>query len=84
MKRSVERQSLPGVNKFFSRDIEGESTEEYPMVYREDGSASFVGLKRVVGRVGGRSGSFVLQYSGTFEGGIAKATLVCGTVVRVR
>lgn len=54
------------------------------MVYREDGSASFVGLKRVVGRVGGRSGSFVLQHSGTFEGGIAKATLVCGTGVRVR
>jgi hypothetical protein len=46
------------------------------MVHREDGSASFVGLERIVGRVGNRSGSFVLQHTGTFEGGTAKAAWI--------
>jgi hypothetical protein len=62
------------VTKSFKGDIEGEGTLEYLMMYRADGSASFVGLERIVGRFGGRSGSFVLQHSGTFEGGVAKAT----------
>ena len=42
------------------------------MMYRSDGSASFVGLERVVGRVGGKTGTFVLQRIGVFEGGQAK------------
>jgi hypothetical protein len=42
------------------------------MMYRSDGSATFVGLERVVGRIAGRSGSFVLQRTGKFEGGQAK------------
>lgn len=62
------------VKKAFHGDIEGESSLEYLMVYGEDGSASFVGMERVVGHVRDRSGSFVLQHSGTFAGGIAKAT----------
>jgi hypothetical protein len=57
-----------GVTKQFHGDIEGESTLEYLMVYRADGSAAFVGMERVIGRVGGRSGSFVLQHSGTDDG----------------
>jgi len=60
------------VSKTFSGDIEGESQVEYLMMYRSDGSASFVGLERVVGRLNGKSGSFVLQRVGTFEGGQAK------------
>ncbi len=64
------------VTKSFSGDIEGEGSLEYLMMYRGDGSASFVGLERVIGRVAGRSGSFVLQHTGTFEGGTAKATWV--------
>jgi hypothetical protein len=58
----------------FQGDIEGESSLEYLMFYGEDGSASFVGLERIVGRVGGRSGSFVLQHSGTFEGNSVKSS----------
>lgn len=46
------------------------------MVHRDDGSASFIGLERVVGRLGDRSGSFVLQHTGTFEDGTAKATWI--------
>jgi len=60
------------VVKTFTGDIEGEGQVEYLMMYRSDGTASFVGLERISGRVGGKSGSFVLQRSGTFEGGQAK------------
>ena len=44
-------------------------------MYREDGSASFVGLERIRGQLGGRSGSFVLQHIGTFEDGIVRVAL---------
>jgi hypothetical protein len=61
--------------KSYKGDIEGEGKLEYLMMYRTAGSASFMGLERVTGSVGGRSGSFVLQHTGTFEGGVAKVTL---------
>src|SRR4051794_9048747 len=60
------------VGKTYSGDIEGEGQVEYLMMYRGDGSASFVGLERIAGRIGGKSGSFVLQRTGVFEGGQAK------------
>jgi len=61
--------------KSYQGDIEGEGKLEYLMMYRTAGSASFMGLERVTGSVGGRSGSFVLQHSGTFEDGVAKVIL---------
>jgi len=60
------------VTKTFTGDIVGEGRVEYLMMYRRDGSASFVGLERLVGRIGDRSGTFVLQRIGAFEGGMAK------------
>ena len=60
------------VTKTFTGDIEGEGQVEYLMMYRNDGSATFVGLERVVGRIGGKTGSFVLQRIGVFENGEAK------------
>jgi hypothetical protein len=60
------------VTKTFAGDIGGEGHLEYLMMYRSDGSAAFVGLERVVGHVGGRPGSFVLQRTGVFEDGVAK------------
>ena len=59
------------VTKTFSGEIEGEGQVEYLMMYASDGSATFVGLERVVGRIGGKSGSFVLQRTGVFENGVA-------------
>ncbi len=59
------------VKKIFHGDIEGESSTEYLMAYAPDGSASFVGIEHVVGHLGNRAGSFVLQHSGTFAGGVA-------------
>lgn len=72
-----EGQDLPkltraSVTKNFTGDIEAESSVEYLMMYRADGSATFVGLERVVGQIEGKAGSFVLQRSGMFEGGVAK------------
>lgn len=60
------------VTKTFTGELEGEGQVEYLMMYRSDGSATFVGLERIVGRIAGRSGSFVLQRIGSFEGGLAK------------
>lgn len=72
-----ERQESPrlvraSVVKSYTGDIVGEGEVEYLMMYRDDGSAAFVGLERVVGRIGGRAGSFVLQRTGVFEDGLAK------------
>jgi hypothetical protein len=62
------------VAKSFHGDIEADGTLEYLMVYLDDGSASFMGLEQVVGRIGDRSGSFVLRHDGTFEGTTARAS----------
>ncbi len=62
------------VTKTLTGDIEGEGQVEYLMMYRSDGSAVVVGLERVVGRIGGKTGTFVLQRVGVFEDGLAKET----------
>ncbi|HVA88346.1 MAG TPA: DUF3224 domain-containing protein [Chloroflexota bacterium] len=62
------------VTQSFHGDIEGEGAVEYLMMYPDESSARFVGLQRVVGRIGGREGSFVLQLGGRFEDGTVKAT----------
>src|SRR5260370_42013159 len=72
-----ESQDLPrltraSVTKTYTGDIEGEGQVKYLMMYRSDGSATFVGLERVVGRIGGKTGTFVLQRTGVFEIGQAE------------
>jgi len=62
------------VTKTYVGDIDGVSQVEYLMMYSSDGSASFVGLERVSGRIGDKTGTFVLQRVGTFEGGQASET----------
>jgi hypothetical protein len=74
-KEGMAKLSRVSTTKSYKGDIEGEGKLEYLMMYRADGTASFVGLERVTGTIGGRSGSFVLQHSGRFEGGMAKAML---------
>jgi hypothetical protein len=66
------RLTRASVTKSYTGDIEGEGQVEYLMMYRSDGSASFVGLERVVGRIAGKTGGFVLQRTGVFENGQAK------------
>ena len=55
-------------------DLEGEGTRDYLMFYPGDGSASFVGQEYIIGRLGDRAGSFVLQHTGTDDGHTTQAT----------
>jgi Protein of unknown function (DUF3224) len=58
------------VEERFNGDIDGAGVAEFLQIARADGSASFVGVERVTGRVAGRSGTFVLQDAGTVEGNV--------------
>ena len=62
------------VAKVYKGDIEGEGKLEYLMAYGHDGSASFVGIERLIGRIGDKRGTFVFQHVGTFKDGVAKST----------
>ena len=66
--------TLATVTGSFQGDVEGEGTTAYLMVYRDDGTASYVLVQRVVGRLGGRTGGFVLQGSGAYADGKATGT----------
>ncbi len=57
------------VSKSYAGGLEGEGRVEYLMAYRGDGAARFVGYEVVTGSLGERSGSFVFEHRGTFEGG---------------
>ena len=72
----IPRLTRASVTKTFTGDIEGEGKVEYLMMYRPDGSATFVGVERITGRIGQKAGSFVLQRNGVFENGQAKETYV--------
>jgi hypothetical protein len=61
------------VTKRFDGDVKGESALEMLMVYRRDGCATFVGMERFEGTLGGRAGTFHLRHTGTFEDGTADA-----------
>jgi len=61
--------SRASVTKTYTGEITGEGKLEYLMAYRTDGSAVFSGFERVIGTVGGKSGSFVLQHSGNYRNG---------------
>ena len=74
--QDVPRLTRAAVAKTFTGDIEGEGHVEYLMMYRSDGSATFVGLERFVGRLAGKSGTFVLERTGGFENGVAKESYV--------
>jgi len=84
--RSYDAPDLPQlthacVSEELQGGIEGEASITYLMASREDQTASFIGLARVVGRIGEREGTFVMQDVGTFEHGVAKGrwTILSGT-----
>lgn len=62
------------VTEAFHGDIEGEGTVRFLQAVRPDGSASFVGIERVTGAVGDRSGTFLLQDAGTVQGSVVSGT----------
>jgi hypothetical protein len=70
-----------GGKQRFSGDIEGEGAVEWLMCYSADGGARYVGLQRVEGSIGDRTGSFVIESVGNFDGTSSKGswTVVAGS-----
>ena len=69
------------VTKQYSGGIDGVSTTKWLMAYAPDKSATYVGIERIQGTIGGKRGSLVLLHDGNFQSDIATATLriVSGT-----
>ena len=44
-----------------------------PTTYLDSGGATFTGFEKVVGSLGGRTGSFVLRHTGSYDGEKATA-----------
>ena len=57
------------VMETFRGDIQGDATAEFLLTYPDPNTAFFVGVQRVIGTLGGRSGSFILQLNGNFAEG---------------
>ena len=64
----ADKLSRAQVKATYSGDIEGQGETEWLMCYREDKTADFVGFQRIVGSIGERSGSFVFESTGAFDG----------------
>ena len=66
--------SIAKVTQSYTGAIEGTSSVDYLMSYTVDGTACFVGFERVSGAVAGKTGTFVIQHSGSFSEGKARST----------
>jgi hypothetical protein len=62
------------VTETYTGDLAGEGHTEMLMVACDDGSARYSTLTRIIGQLGGRSGSFVLQVQGQYADGVARGT----------
>jgi hypothetical protein len=56
----------------FSGDIEGDGQVHWLMSYRPDKTATYVGLQRIEGEIGGRKGSFIIEATGDFDGAASR------------
>src|SRR5919109_1248752 len=65
------------VTKTYSGDIEGTATSQSLTTYNDQGNASYTGLEQITGKLAGRSGSFVLQVTGTYDAQKGEATATC-------
>jgi hypothetical protein len=65
----------------YSGALTGDGTSDGTIFYTDDAHASFIAMERIVGSIGDRKGSFVLQQSGTYEGMVARwsATIIPGS-----
>jgi hypothetical protein len=57
----------------YTGDLEGESTSETLMCYAADDAATYMGFEHFTGRIGKRSGSFVIRETGTYDGTRARS-----------
>jgi hypothetical protein len=70
-----EKLTIAQVVDSYEGEIVGEGTLKNVMYYPGDGTAVFNGLEKIVGTLGGRSGSFVVQHIGTFGAEGVKTTI---------
>jgi hypothetical protein len=68
IERAPGKLSQASVTQDVSGGIEGAGRVEWLMSYRADGTADFVGLQEITGRLDGREGSFVVTSIGVFDG----------------
>ncbi|MEA2639326.1 MAG: hypothetical protein QOF51_720 [Chloroflexota bacterium] len=61
------------LTKTFQGEVEGTSIADLLTAQASEGSAGYVAIERFSGALHGRSGSFVLQHSGTAERGATSA-----------
>jgi hypothetical protein len=59
----------------YEGDIGGTGDVQWLMSYRGDGTAHFVGIWRITGTIDGRSGSFVVESTGEFDGKASAGSL---------
>lgn len=62
------------VTEEFAGDLIGVGSVRFIMVNEPEGAAHFTGMERFLGKVGERSGSFILQNSGTLKDGVLRST----------
>jgi hypothetical protein len=60
------------VTQKFSGDLGGEGAVTWLMCYANEKSARFVGMQHVAGTLGDRTGGFVMETAGDFDGKVAK------------
>lgn len=60
------------VTQKFTGDITGDGSVTWLMAYPTSKTAQFVGVQRIVGSVGGKKGSFLVQTTGAFDGTMAR------------
>ena len=63
----------------YQGDLAAESAMEYVMAYRDDASATVVGVERITGRLGGKKGTFVVESRGGYADGTFKGDLTVVT-----
>ncbi len=62
------------IRKSFEGDLVATGVLMYVMTCLDDENASFLGFEKVVGTLGGRTGSFVLRHTGVYDGEQARAS----------
>jgi hypothetical protein len=58
----------------FDGDVAAEGRWDAVMCYRADGTAEYAGYQRMVGKVGGQDGSFVVRADGAFADAEARTS----------
>lgn len=61
------------VTEEFAGDMVGVGAVRFIMVNEPEGAAHFTGMERFLGKLGDRSGSFILQNSGTLKDGVLRS-----------